>query len=548
MSADTDPLVPFDHEWRGRPAQYVAPWPTYHTDSRADLGGAGSDLRLVHSLLRAHGFAPADGLADGWTIFWHTGALTPAEEELLPRLAGNQRWNKLPGSSALTVKTRLWETLRAAKQQHGGAAFEFVPESFVLPQEAAEFEATMRREAAHAHLWILKPASRQRGAGIFLHRAAEDRVASGCSWGAGAPGGLAPARVLGHVGVASRYIHPPLLLPGGYKFDLRLYVLVTCCHPLVAYVYDEGLARRAAAPYDVGDLDERASHLTNYSIGKHRRSTAAEAAAGAGVDGASACHGASSALKWSLHTLREWLRAERGVAIAARIDAEVDAVVAKTLVAAEPELHAGMHASGHPAAAAGVPCRNFFQLFGFDVMLDAELKAWLIEVNAGPSLATDAPLDEELKSAMLVDLMNVVGVPRTVASGVGGVSNATDEMERWAAASHPRAPPLPPEASPAHEASPPSEAPPAIAPAASDDADEEPVHHKWARHLLATELARARDTRWRRLLPAVAYAPMLSAERPLHGAVLAACAADPDRAAGECELQSRKEGQQCPVS
>ena len=51
-----------------------------------------------------------------------------------------------------------------------------------------------------------------------------------------------------------------------------------------------------------------------------------------------------------------------------------------------------------------------FQLFGFDVMLDAALRAWVLEVNLDPSLATDAPLDLAVKSAVITDLLNLVGV------------------------------------------------------------------------------------------------------------------------------------------
>ena len=38
------------------------------------------------------------------------------------------------------------------------------------------------------------------------------------------------------------------------------------------------------------------------------------------------------------------------------------------------------------------------ELYGFDVILDTALKPWLLEVNLSPSLATDAPLDQRLKS------------------------------------------------------------------------------------------------------------------------------------------------------
>ena len=33
-----------------------------------------------------------------------------------------------------------------------------------------------------------------------------------------------------------------------------------------------------------------------------------------------------------------------------------------------------------------------------DILVDSDLKPWLLEVNLSPSLATDAPLDQRLKS------------------------------------------------------------------------------------------------------------------------------------------------------
>lgn len=48
--------------------------------------------------------------------------------------------------------------------------------------------------------------------------------------------------------VISKYISNPLLL-NSYKFDIRLYVLVTSIDPLKVYIYNEGLVRFASEPY-----------------------------------------------------------------------------------------------------------------------------------------------------------------------------------------------------------------------------------------------------------------------------------------------------------
>lgn len=58
-----------------------------------------------------------------------------------------------------------------------------------------------------------------------------------------------------------------------------------------------------------------------------------------------------------------------------------------------------------------VPNRlNCFQLFGFDVMIDANLNPWLLEVNLSPSLSCDSPLDQKIKAEMLADLFNLAGI------------------------------------------------------------------------------------------------------------------------------------------
>ncbi len=55
---------------------------------------------------------------------------------------------------------------------------------------------------------------------------------------------------------------------------------------------------------------------------------------------------------------------------------------------------------------------NCFEVFGFDILIDSDLKPWLIEVNLCPSMAADSPLDLTIKSNLLSDTFNMIGVKR----------------------------------------------------------------------------------------------------------------------------------------
>jgi tubulin polyglutamylase TTLL5 len=49
-----------------------------------------------------------------------------------------------------------------------------------------------------------------------------------------------------------------------------------------------------------------------------------------------------------------------------------------------------------------------FELLGFDILVDSDMKPWLMEVNLSPSLATESPLDLKIKSNLFVDTMNLM--------------------------------------------------------------------------------------------------------------------------------------------
>ena len=48
--------------------------------------------------------------------------------------------------------------------------------------------------------------------------------------------------------IASRYLHKPMLV-NGFKFDLRVYVLVLACDPLRVFIHQDGIVRFCTEKY-----------------------------------------------------------------------------------------------------------------------------------------------------------------------------------------------------------------------------------------------------------------------------------------------------------
>ena len=81
------------------------------------------------------------------------------------------------------------------------------------------------------NIWILKPIGKSRGRGIQLISELSQVVY------------LEPM-------VVQKYIPDPLLIRG-FKFDMRIYVLVTSFNPLEAFLYNEGFARMSTQIYNL---------------------------------------------------------------------------------------------------------------------------------------------------------------------------------------------------------------------------------------------------------------------------------------------------------
>ncbi|NXF17496.1 TTLL5 polyglutamylase, partial [Rhodinocichla rosea] len=325
-----------------------------------------TDSRLVRSILTAHGFHEVHPNSNDYNLMWTGSHLKPC---LLRSLTDVQKVNHFPRSYELTRKDRLYKNVCRMQLTHGFKTFHILPQTFILPTEYQEFCNTYSKDRGP---WIVKPVASSRGRGVYLINnpnqiVVEDNI------------------------LVSRYISNPLLIDD-FKFDVRLYVLVTSYDPLVVYLYEEGLARFATVRYDQAskNIKNQFMHLTNYSVNK--KSGDYVSCDDPEVE--------DYGNKWSMSAMLRYLKQE-GRDTAALM-ASVEDLIIKTLVSAELSIASA--------------CKSFlshrgscFELYGFDVLIDDTLKPWLLEVNLSPSLACDAPLDLKIKASMLSDMFTLVG-------------------------------------------------------------------------------------------------------------------------------------------
>ncbi|XP_063255094.1 tubulin polyglutamylase TTLL5 isoform X2 [Prinia subflava] len=325
-----------------------------------------TDSRLVRSILTAHGFHEVHPNSSDYNLMWTGSHLKPC---LLRTLTDVQKVNHFPRSYELTRKDRLYKNVCRMQLAHGIKTFHILPQTFILPAEYQDFCNTYSKDRGP---WIVKPVASSRGRGVYLINhpnqiVVEDNI------------------------LVSRYISNPLLIDD-FKFDVRLYVLVTSYDPLVVYLYEEGLARFATVRYDQAskNIKNQFMHLTNYSVNK--KSGDYVSCDDPEVE--------DYGNKWSMSAMLRYLKQE-GRDTAALM-ASVEDLIIKTLISAELSIASA--------------CKSFlshrgscFELYGFDVLIDDTLKPWLLEVNLSPSLACDSPLDLKIKASMLSDMFTLVG-------------------------------------------------------------------------------------------------------------------------------------------
>lgn len=329
----------------------------------------------MRELLQKWGWRSVEKQADSRFVWMDP---SHAKLELLSIICKSQRVNFIPGMKEMCNKKPLYRLLNRARRScetDDMKALFFFPPTFVLPEDFSLLDSALQNKKPKTY--ICKPDGGAQGAGIFLLRSGQEHK-------------LQP----GDKYVVQRYIHKPLLLDG-FKFDLRLYVLITSVDPLRLYLFNDGLARFCTQPYaqpNAKNMDQVYMHLTNYSLNKFNKEGFVQHDE----------ENEDTASKRSVQSVMEQMLAlgHDTKALWSRIEKLVSRTVAVKLPHLWQTYHATVVNEEGPSMA--------FQIIGVDVMFDHQLRPWLLETNNGPSFNMDQDIDRDIKLTLVEQALTMV--------------------------------------------------------------------------------------------------------------------------------------------
>lgn len=305
---------------------------------------------------------------DDWTLYWTDYSVALERVMDMKKYQGrSKKINHFPGMNEICRKDLLARNLNRMLKMFP-KEYNVFPKTWCLPADYGDFQAYTRQKKNKTY--ILKPESGCQGRGIWLTRNPKD---------------IKPHEHM----ICQVYTTKPYLIDG-FKFDLRIYTLVTSCDPLRIFVFKDGLARFATNKYcepTNNNADNVFMHLTNYAINKNSEDFVRDDEAGS---------------KRRISTINKYLQ-QKGVDVE-KLWADIDDVIIKTLISAHSVLKHN-YRTCFPNHVKGSAC---FEILGFDILLDRRLRPYIIEVNHSPSFSTDAQLDREIKGTLVWDTLGLV--------------------------------------------------------------------------------------------------------------------------------------------
>eukprot|EP00703_Trepomonas_sp_PC1_P004319 JAP92287.1 Tubulin tyrosine ligase [Trepomonas sp. PC1] len=303
----------------------------------------GPIAKIVTSTLKQAGFVQKND-TDADLLYY-----TSAKIELFKQMKPYQKVQQVPYHREFVKKQRLAVNLQGNR---------YVPKSWVFPSQMQEFA----KDYVEGRYYILKNSQHSTENSPKLVRNLQDI-------------NLADKQVI------QEYLDP--LLINGYKFHLRVYIVITNVKPMIVYYYPEGLVWFATEKYeqpDESNYQNSQMHFSNFAKNGHHVSDL-----GDGIE-------SRMRLSW----LRRYLKMHH--------NRDLNQELHKLFQSVFAQLRTAIYK--HKADFE----QNYFGLYGADVMVTEDLQFKLLDIILQPSLGTQTQVDKDVKSQLVVDYLHLGGI------------------------------------------------------------------------------------------------------------------------------------------
>ena len=249
--------------------------------------------------------------------------------------------------------------------------YNFMAETYSYPEDKEEIILKFQNykfENNLDNLWLLKPKNGRLGIGISILKNISD---------------------INRNYVVTKFFNNPNLIRGS-KYDIRFHGLITGVKPMKLYLYKEGFVKISSVKYNFSNFNDKFSFITNVGFqiksSKYKYPKTEEEINDSDL--------------WNLSILKEYF-SKNGLDYE-KLYEEIKDIFIKMVFSIRKKLIENIEKNN-------LKNSNFYQLIGFDILLDNNLKPMLLDANPYCALHGDNAAEKYIYN-LIIDTLNLVGI------------------------------------------------------------------------------------------------------------------------------------------